>query len=271
VGSLKISCALWSISAGPTAEKLEEALDTAAEIGVGAVQPWCVDVEKWNLICALDPDRCTGAARREWAERIRRRGLEISGFCAQLAGPSTLGGFGEVEGLQERIRKTQECLKMAVEMGSPVVTTHIGAVPEDRSSELYRRFRDTVRAVADVAEECGGIFAPETGQESAEVLKQLLEDVGSEAVKINYDPANMLRHGTVEGVSVLKDYIVHTHAKDLHPETKKPTVGKGAVPWNEYIAALKAIGYDGWYALEDESGTDVVQSLKEGFRFLERY
>jgi sugar phosphate isomerase/epimerase len=48
-------------------------------------------------------------------------------------------------------------------------------------------------------------------------------------------------------------------------------VGEGLVPWDAYISALKSIGYNGWYALEDETGKDVVTSLKRGRQFLERY
>ncbi|MBN1676439.1 MAG: sugar phosphate isomerase/epimerase [Kiritimatiellae bacterium] len=271
MGSLKISCALWSLSTGPTREKLDEALTTAAAVGVQAVQPWCVDVEKWKTVCMLDPDRCTGAKRKEMAAHIRGFGLEISGFCAQLAGPTTLGGFGEADGLDARIRKTQDALRLAAEMGAPIVTTHIGPIPEDRNSEVYKRFLDSVGAVTKAGEACGGLFALETGQETAHVLRQFIEDVGSPALKVNYDPANMLKHGTVEGVEILKDHIVHTHAKDRHPESGTQTVGRGAVPWDAYIAALKGIGYDGWYAIEDESKTDKPASIRAGREFLERY
>jgi len=271
MGSLKISCALWSLSSGPTEEKMIKALEGAVSIGVKAVQPWCVDVAKWSLVTVLDPDRCRGADRGRWADRIRGMGLEISGFCAQLTGKEQFGSFAPGDDLQERIRKTQESLRLAADMEAPIVTTHVGTIPEDRDDPLYKIYLDAAKAVAAAAEECGGIFAPETGQESAEVLKRFIEDVGSDAVKVNYDPANMLRWGTVEGVEVLKDYIVHAHAKDLDPETKSPTVGRGAVPWKDYIAAMKAIGYHGWHALEDESGKDVYQSLAAGRKYLEQF
>lgn len=271
MGTLKISCALWSLSSGPTEEKMMKALEDAVSIGVGAVHPWCVDVAKFNLVTVLDPDRCTGAERKAWARRIRSMGLEISGFCGQLTGQEEFGSFAPGDDLEERIRKTGEALRMAVEMEAPIVTTHVGRIPDDRSSPGYRAYVEAAKAVARVAEECGGIFAPETGQESAEVLKTYIEDVGSDAVKVNYDPANMLKWGTVEGVGILKDYIVHAHAKDLNPATKRATVGKGDVPWVEYIAAMKGIGYDGWHALEDEGGKDVYESLKFGQEFLERF
>lgn len=269
---MKIGVALWSLGKTATFEDFERVLDTAASTGVKAVQPWCVDEKKWNLVCALDPDRCaTPAQRARVLKACAQRGLAISGFCAQLAGPRTLGGFGEEDGLETRLEKTRRALRLAAEIGSPIVTTHIGPIPEDRDSTPYARFLKSVIAVVKDAEKGGGIFALETGQESAAVLKQFIEDVGSPNLKVNYDPANMLERGVVEGVAILAGLIVHTHAKDKHPETGKPTVGQGAVPWTEYLAALKKNGYDGWYAVEDESGSeDVVESVTAGRKFLEK-
>lgn len=274
MGSLKIGVALWSLGNPPTMPEFEAVLDKAVAAGVKAVQPWCVDEKKWSVTCALDPDRCaTPKQRADVRKACEKRGLAISGFCAQLAGPKTLGGFGEEDaGLPGRIEKTIKALRFAAEVGSPIVTTHIGPVPEDRSTPAYARFIKSVASVMKDAEKSGGIFALETGQESAAGLKAFIEDIGSPNLKVNYDPANMLKHGPVEGVAILAPYIVHTHAKDKHPETGKPTVGQGAVPWDDYIAALKKIGYDGWYALEDESGDhDILASITTGRKFLEKY
>lgn len=74
------------------------------------------------------------------------------------------------------------------------------------------------------------------------------------------------------GVTILKDHIIHTHAKDWNPETKKATCGQGLVPWDEYTSALKQIGYDGVYAIEDETGAeDVVDSIRASYQFLQRF
>src|SRR4051812_10012258 len=132
---LKIGVALWSLGKTESMDEFERVLDVAASTGVKAVQPWCVDVEKWKLACALDPERCaTPAQRTKVRKACEKRGLEISGFCAQVAGVNTLGGFGESEGLEGRLKKTIRALRMAVEIGSPIVTAHIGPIPEDRNS-----------------------------------------------------------------------------------------------------------------------------------------
>jgi len=276
VGSLRIGLALWSLGPTSTEEELRKRLGMAREIGVKSVQPWCVDNGPTD-ICVLDPERCVGTKRGEIRELIKSYGLEISGFCAQLTGPHEPGqgwpgsAFHDPRGLSERIEKTKKSLELAADLGAPIVTTHPGAIPSDTSTQRYRTLLESCGAIAKHAEAVGGIFCIETGQEPAEALRRLLEDIGSDSLKVNYDPANMLRHGVVEGVRTLAPWIVHTHAKDHDPKTGKATVGEGLVPWDAYIAALKSIGYRGWYALEDETGKDVVASLKQGRSFLEKY
>ncbi|MDW8105451.1 MAG: sugar phosphate isomerase/epimerase family protein [Armatimonadota bacterium] len=268
MGSLKIGVALWSLSAGETEEGLLRALETVAHIGFQGVQLW--NVASYGP-CVLDPDVCTGAQRAEWRKRVESFGLQISGFCAQMSGPKHFGGFDEAEGIEERISKTQRCIELAVDMGAPIVTTHPGVIPEDQNDPRYPIIRGAIEQIVQHAEKVGGVFCIETGMESPPVLRQFIEDIGSPALKVNFDPANLLWYGVLEGVRELAPYIVHTHAKDQHPETKKPTVGQGAVPWDDYIASLKSIGYDGWFAVEDESGQDVVESLRQGLEFLKRY
>lgn len=118
MGSLKIGVAMWSLGSTGTMDEFAQRVEAAASVGCKAVQPWCVDEPKWDLVCALDPDRCkTPAARRAVRDAVEKRGLTISGFCAQLAGPKTLGGFGEETNLPARLEKTRKALQMAGEIG----------------------------------------------------------------------------------------------------------------------------------------------------------
>ncbi|MEM2239615.1 MAG: sugar phosphate isomerase/epimerase family protein [Candidatus Bathyarchaeia archaeon] len=273
MGKLKIGLALWSLGVSPDIKTLEDQLKVAAEIGVKGVQLWCVDYDL-KTPCVLDPDRCNSKLRYEIKELVKSYGLEISGFCAQLSGPTRFGGLDEEDGLDKRIEKTKKALKLAADMDAPIVTTHPGRIPKDRGSSIYTTIRRSVSEIAKYGEEVGAFFCIETGMEPADVLRSFLEDVGSVALKVNYDPANMLHFGVdevVKGVKTLGEWIVHTHAKDHNPKTRRATVGEGLVPWDDYIAALRDIGYRGWFAIEDETGVDVVESIKRGKKFLEKY
>ena len=112
---------------------------------------------------------------------------------------------------------------------------------------------------------------------------------------MNFDPANLAMvqgEDPVEGVKNLKDYIVHTHAKDGRLLKKinseafyisdvigvehqseegffiETPLGDGDVPWKEYIAALKSIGYDGFLTVEREVGEDPVADIEKAVTFL---
>lgn len=57
----------------------------------------------------------------------------------------------------------------------------------------------------------------ETGPEPAKTLKGFLDGLHSRGVAVNLDPANLVMvsgDDPVEAAHTLKDYIVHTHAKD---------------------------------------------------------
>jgi sugar phosphate isomerase/epimerase len=273
LGAFKIGLTIWSLGETPNIETLKNQLKTAVNIGVEGVQLWCVDYSP-SRPCVLDPDRCDAKLRAEIKEIIESYGLKISGFCAQLSGPKRFGGLDEEEDLDKRIEKTKKALKLAVEMGSPIVTTHPGMIPNDKSSAAYAVIKRSVSEISRYGEDLGAFFCIETGMERAKVLKEFLEDIDSPALKVNYDPANMLHFGVdeaVRGVKILSKWIVHTHAKDYNPETKRATVGEGLVPWDEYINALREVKYEGWLAIEDETGIDVIESIKRGKKFLEKY
>ncbi len=268
----KIGLAIWSLGPTTSEKDLRRQLEIASKIGVKGVQLWCVDYGP-NRPCFLDPDRCDRSTRRKICELVHSYGLEITGFCAQLSGPRGLGGLDDLEGLEARIEKTKKALELAVDMNAPIVTTHPGRIPEDKSSTNYSIIKRSIEEIAKYAEDVGAYFCIETGMERVHVLKDFILEIGSPALKVNYDPANLLKYGTkevVEGVRILGSLIVHTHAKDYNPNTRRETLGGGLVPWDEYIEALKEIGYKGWFAIEDETGIDTIESIKRGKMFLER-
>ena len=137
-------------------------------------------------------------------------------------------------------------------------------------------------------------FAVETGPETAVVLKEFLDSL-SGAVRVNLDPANLVMvtgDDPVQAVYTLKDYIVHTHAKDgikyidadpeiiyhvVHPIPeefqgktffKEVPLGEGNVPFEAYLKALEDIGYKGFLTIEREVGENPLKDIKTAYNFL---
>jgi sugar phosphate isomerase/epimerase len=135
-------------------------------------------------------------------------------------------------------------------------------------------------------------FAIETGPEIAIVLKGFLDGLDSKGVAVNLDPANFVMvtgDDPVKAVYTLKDYIVHTHAKDgrrllvKDPEIVYGVIeeeiqssqsfielplGEGDVNFTEYLKALDDIGYKGFLTIEREVGDDPVTDIRNAITFL---
>jgi sugar phosphate isomerase/epimerase len=78
----------------------------------------------------------------------------------------------------------------------------------------------------------------------------------------------------VQGVYTLKEYIVHTHAKDGVQLTADPItweerpLGQGGVEWKAYLAALRDIGYNGFLTIERETGEHPDEDIAKASAFL---
>lgn len=59
---------------------------------------------------------------------------------------------------------------------------------------------------------------------------------------------------------------VHTHVKDAvrHPDGRpeEMPVGKGSAPFAECVAALDAVGYDGFFTVESEGGENRLEDIR---------
>ncbi len=240
-----------------------EALRTAKRLGAHGVQLWIVDND-------LDPQTLTRSGRLELMSYMGYLGLEPAALCGDL------GGFAEAATVDERIARTKGMFDLCVELQTPILTTHIGAVPKDKNSRQYRQLREAVRELAEYAAKRDCFLAAETGPESAEALEGFLRSVASDGAKVNYDPANLCMAGFdhLNGVLALRDFIVHTHAKDGMYNSanegghKETPLGKGDVNFPEYLSLLREIDYEGYLTVERESGENPVADVAEAIRFL---
>ena len=195
---------------------------------------------------------------------------------------------------RELIDVEKRLLEMAKELGTNIVTTHIGVVPETKNCWQYEAMHEVCYELAEYAKSMQGHFAVETGPEKSERLKGFLDELGSDGVAVNLDPANLVMcagDDPVVAVNNLKDYIVHTHAKDgvmlqrTNPEyiyrvTPRPEdlvgvrffrevpLGEGSVDFAAYLAALEDIGYKGYLTIEREVGPTPVEDIKKAYNHL---
>lgn len=259
------------------------AVKKAAAVGAQGIQVYSTYGE-------MAPENLSTTKRKEFAALVADSGLQISALCGDLGG----GGFTQKKMNKEKVNRSKEILNLAKELGTDVVTTHIGVVPDDPDNDRYKIMQEACRELAEYADTLDAHFAIETGPETSFVLKGFLDTLNSKGVAVNLDPANLVMvtgDDPVKAVYNLKDYIVHTHAKDgkqlfyKDPEIvygmKKSVIitassfeevplGEGQVDWPKYLAALDDIGYKGFLTIEREVGKNPEEDIRNAVQFLKK-
>ena len=253
----------------------------AAECGAQGIQVYATRGE-------MAPENLVGAKRKEFLDLVKSNGLVISALCGDLGG----GGFIHKDLNEARVEKSKRILDLAKELETDIVTTHIGVVPSDPNHDRYKIMQEACHELAEYADSIDAHFAVETGPETSAVLKGFLDSLNSTGVGVNLDPANLVMvtgDDPVGAVHNLKKYIVHTHAKDgkqifyRDPEIvygiKKDVIvtddsflevplGEGSVNWQNYLAALEEIGYNGFLTIEREVGDKPEVDIRAAVDFL---
>ncbi|MBO5480740.1 MAG: sugar phosphate isomerase/epimerase [Clostridia bacterium] len=262
-----------------------EGIEKAAEMGLDGVQIYATTG-------AFSPETLTAEEKNAYKKLLKEKGLVVSALCGDMGGY----GFEIEEDNAERIQKTNRIVDLAVEFGAKVVTTHIGVIPEDKTNPRYGVMLAALTECGLYAKSKGVTLAIETGPEKAKTLLAFLQDTKG-GVGVNLDPANFTMvtgQDAVEAVYMLKDYIVHTHAKDgvMLDKNQDPTdvyhafavggvdalnacegfkelpLGEGDVDWNGYLNALREIGFDGFLTIERETGADPAADIQKAVTFL---
>lgn len=262
-----------------------ESMEKCAQMGADGVQLYAVDGE-------MAPENLTAAARAEKRAVIESFGLKVSALCGDLGGH----GFAIREENPRKIERSKRIVDLALELGGNIITTHIGVVPQDSTCETYHIMQDACNELAEYAWKNGAFFAIETGPEPAQRLKRFLDSLDCPGVAVNLDPANLVMvtdDDPVQAVYTLKDYIVHTHAKDgillrktdpkviydffaeggigdlrLGDYFLETPLGQGKVDFDAYLAALKDIGFHGFLTIEREVGKNPAADIQMAVSFL---
>ncbi len=256
------------------------AIQKAAELGAGGLQMYATSGE-------FAPENMSAQKRRELLDMVKSHGLVFSALCGDLG-----QGFGNAEQNPALIEKSKRILDLAKDLETNVVTTHIGVIPSDCKHPRYAVMQAACAELSRYADSIDAHFAVETGPEPAETLKNFLDSLGSHGVAVNLDPANFVMvtgDDPVRAVYTLRDYIVHTHAKDGikladgDPEAiygeiedviqagdyfRELPLGEGDLPFADYLHALEDIGYRGSLTIEREVGENPAQDIALAIKFL---
>lgn len=199
---------------------------------------------------------------------------------------------GDMEG-------TEQVFRLAKKLGAPMV--RVGVPGYNRSRHYNELFEHAVHYLTEVEPlaRTYGLKAlvevhHQTIAPSASLTHRLISRFDPDLIGALLDPGNMVHEGFENyrmGMELLGPYLAHVHVKNAgwapplnHPNADQAAglggiegdplnpaafscswrpVASGIVPWKQVLADLHAVGYDGWFGLEDFSGTyDTVTMLQ---------
>ncbi len=259
---------------------IPEAVKKARDVGAQGIQAYARQGD-------LAPENMTPEKRREFLDMLKSNGLCVSAICGDLG-----KRFDNPELNPELIERSKRIVELALDLETNIITTHIGVVPNDPSHDRYKIMQEACFELAQFADSVNAHFAVETGPETSLVLKGFLDSLNSKGVAVNLDPANLVMvtgDDPVGAVYNLRDYIVHTHAKDgvqnyyrapeeiygltekkmlATPSFSEVPLGKGKVDFPAYLKALDDIGYKGFLTIEREVGDNPEKDIRDAVTFL---
>ena len=195
-----------------------------------------------------------------------------------------------------RAERNQQILRYQIELaaaaGAPYAITYFGFGGERDDQRAMKVYAERLAPCLERAEELNVTILLENEFDSAaldpagsditrrpEVVRELIEKVGSARFRTNFDPSNYNFAGVEPfpyAYEILEDVIEYVHVKDGHRITELGQahdaelwvrsrdfdreygwcpVGEGAVNWDGLLRALVRRGYDGFIALDPHCQT----------------
>ncbi len=246
----KIGACDWSIGGRYN----PQSLDTARQIGLDGVQV------SFGA-AGIEHDLRKPQVREQYREKCESLKLEIASLGMAELNSKPYASDSDAE------QWVNDCIDVMVKMKQRIVLLaffskgDIKNKPREQA-EVIRR----LKRVAPRAEKAGLVLGIESWLNADEHLR-ILDAVGSPAVQVYYDVANMdhMGYDICEEIRQLgRDRICQIHAKE-----NGSLLGKGKVDFVKVKAALDDIQWSGWLVIE--SATVPGKSMEACYRLNQQY
>jgi L-ribulose-5-phosphate 3-epimerase len=267
---VRVGVCSWSLRPRSPRE-LGEALRA---VGAGAVQlalgPLC---GAWSVDETLEALRAADVEPR--SGMIGMRGEDYS----TLASIRRTGGLRPDEHWQANLAHAREAAALAAQIGLPLVSFHAGFL-EERSAAERAKLLARLGAVADVFAAEGVRVALETGQEHADTLLAVLDELDRPGVGVNFDPANMILYGMGDPIAALDrlaPHVLQIHVKDARAPAAPGTwglevpAGEGDVDWAAFFHLLRDRDLTCDLMVEREAGADRAADIRAALELVRRH
>lgn len=249
--------------------------------GFGAAQ--------YNMACSgigALPETADASVADAVAAAARETGVMVSAVSAtyNMIDPSA-------ERRMAGRRSFEAIAAMARRMGAGLVTVCSGSAnaqdqwkahPHNGSAEAWADMCGEFELLLRMAEQHDVLIGVEPEQanvvSSAEKAYELLKTFPGSAIRIVFDPANLIEHVESARVAAVLDdaldrlapSLALVHAKDRHADGRVAVAGGGVVDWPHLLSGLEACGYDGPLVAHGMSAADAPRAAAYLASVLER-
>ncbi|MDF2538608.1 MAG: Xylose isomerase domain protein barrel [Herbinix sp.] len=242
----------------------------------------CCQLLSWN------EDYFTEEMAERVKEATKKHKVDVTAFWCGWPGPKTWDfydgqltlGLIPKEFRNARLKTLLHGSDFARKMHIRDFVTHVGYLPENPYDKNYKEVIEALKQLANRCKTNGQNFLFETGQETPVTLLRAIEDIGSDNLGINLDPANLIMYGKanpIDSLEVFGKYVLGIHGKDgLYPTDgrrlgREVSLGMGRVNYPVLIQRLKEIGYSGDITIEREiSGDEQTKDIIAAKELLEK-
>ena len=207
----------------------------------------------------LAPHRLGETGRRDLRHVLRT--VELSLVALSLP---TRRGFDTTDQLEERVRRADSAFALAYELGTNLVLVRPGSVPPEEEPQRRNALTTALTELGQHADHRGIRLTLETGTETGQQLKALLDALGIVSLAASIDPSGLLRAGLDPATTIheLGAWVAHAYAAGpaapgsaaSHP--RGFGFAPGVLDWEAYLGALEEIGYQGFLTVWPDPASD---------------
>lgn len=192
----------------------------------------------------------------EEVERVRES-LHANNFGLSAIG-SPIGKVKISDDFEQHKQRFARALELAKIFETPNIRVFSFFVPEGQAAEHRDEVMRRMSALASMAEGAGLTMLHENERDiygdTPERCLDMIETIGSPALKVAFDPANFVQCGVQpfdRAYPMLKDHIVHMHIKDaVFADRSVRPAGEGDGQIRAILQDLFSDGYHGFLTLE---------------------
>jgi sugar phosphate isomerase/epimerase len=222
-----------------------------------------------------DPSLFPQEDRRAYRDGADRLGLEVVAVVTHLPMINAVWS-----GLPINV---PGAVDLAADVGARMVTVNVGS-HQDTSHTYDLAWESAVEHLTDVCKyaEGRGILIAIDGIRPGALLDtpakvaQLIGQVGSPALKHNYDPCSLVLAGLdpVKAVRELAPHVCHVLAKDYkgrYPSIQPHIPGEGKLDYKPWVSALRKMRYKGYVIVQASKDHELKRAARLGMRTMSKH